>query len=235
MNNSTARPIFDAQLAANRANAQHSTGPQSSTAKAAVSLNAVKTGLTGQTVVLPNEDAKRYSAYIAEYEAEFQPVGIQERELVQSLADIRWRLNRIPALEAALDTYARVTITEQYPNTAGVHLDFILTVEVQEKNEKKLHNIHLHEARLARRRERELAQLHALQQERKAKEAEANEAAAKATAEKTPAATPQPAPARTAAAAASSQNGFEFTTSPAAPAVPSVATNSEVNSSRTPE
>jgi hypothetical protein len=47
--------LSDAQLAANRANAQHSTGPTSAAGKAKVSLNAVKTGLTGRTVLLSSE------------------------------------------------------------------------------------------------------------------------------------------------------------------------------------
>ncbi len=45
--------VSDAQLAANRANAQLSTGPRSQTGLTASALNAVKTGLTGRTVLLP--------------------------------------------------------------------------------------------------------------------------------------------------------------------------------------
>ncbi|MGA8598820.1 MAG: hypothetical protein WB676_29225 [Bryobacteraceae bacterium] len=49
-----------AQIAANQANAQLSTGPTSETGKAKSSLNAVKTGLTGRTVLLPGDDAAIY-------------------------------------------------------------------------------------------------------------------------------------------------------------------------------
>jgi hypothetical protein len=164
-----------AQLAANRANATHSTGPTTPGGKLLVSLNAVKTGLTGSAVVLPAEDAELYRIHIAGYEREFQPVGIQERELVQSLADIRWRLNRIPALEAALDTNARAVCIARLANLPAAARSSLLTAEVYDMNEKKLRNIHLHENRLARRREKELAELHVLQRERKAREAEAKE------------------------------------------------------------
>jgi hypothetical protein len=207
-------PISPAQLAANRANAAHSTGPLSAAGKTIVSLNAVKTGLTGCTVVLPYEDGELYSALIADYEKEFLPVGIQERELVQSLADIRWRLNRIPGLEAALDTYARLTLADGFADIPGGAGDFLIAVEVFNRNEKRLHNIHLHEARLSRRREKELAELRALQTERKAKEAKAKEDEA--------AKPPQPAQVQS---AATTQNGFEFSnplatkTSPSTPAV----------------
>src|SRR5882757_3801626 len=46
----------EACLEANRANAQLSTGPRSENGKAKSSLNAVKTALTGSTVLLPADD-----------------------------------------------------------------------------------------------------------------------------------------------------------------------------------
>jgi hypothetical protein len=84
------------RLAANRANAQLSTGPTTPAGKAKSSLNAVKTGLTGRTVLLPSEDAEAYAAHLARYQEEFQPVGVRETQLVQNLADTQWRLDRIP-------------------------------------------------------------------------------------------------------------------------------------------
>src|SRR4051794_40029450 len=47
--------ISPSQLAANRANAHLSTGPRTPEGKAKSCLNAVKTGLTGRTVLLPAE------------------------------------------------------------------------------------------------------------------------------------------------------------------------------------
>jgi hypothetical protein len=49
--------MTDQQLAANRANTQLSTGPTSPEGKAKASLNAVKTALTGRTVLLSCDDA----------------------------------------------------------------------------------------------------------------------------------------------------------------------------------
>ncbi len=77
------RPLSPARLAANRANAALSTGPSSDEGRAISSLNAVKTGLTGRTVLLPSDDAAAYSAHLAEYEKEYRPQGLRERELVQ--------------------------------------------------------------------------------------------------------------------------------------------------------
>ena len=97
--------VSEAKLAANLANAQLSTGPRTTEGKAMSSMNAVKTGLTGRTVLLPSDDADAYRQHLAAYENEFKPVGLRECELVQSLADIQWRLQRIPGLEMAI--YAR--------------------------------------------------------------------------------------------------------------------------------
>jgi hypothetical protein len=60
-------PISDAQLAANRANAQHSTGPASPESKSRVRLNDLRHGLIGQTVFLPDEDRAAYDAHHAEF------------------------------------------------------------------------------------------------------------------------------------------------------------------------
>src|SRR4051812_37783949 len=99
---SSPQPICLKRLAANRANAQVSTGPTTSEGKAKSSLNAVKTGLTGRTVLLPSEDAALYRAHVERFHQELQPIGERETTLVQNLADTQWRLNRIPGLEAAL-------------------------------------------------------------------------------------------------------------------------------------
>src|SRR5919199_1477139 len=54
----------DRRLAANRANALLSTGPRTPQGKAKSSLNAVKTGLTGRTVLLPSDDAAVYQVHV---------------------------------------------------------------------------------------------------------------------------------------------------------------------------
>jgi len=94
--------ISAAQLAANRANAQLSTGATSEAGKKKVSQNALKTGLTGRQVLLPSEDGALYEALVRDYQNHFNPVGPEEIALVQSIVDVRWRLDRYPGLESAL-------------------------------------------------------------------------------------------------------------------------------------
>jgi len=162
--------ISEAQLSANRENAQHSTGPKTAAGRAVSSLNALKTGLTGVTVLLPSDDAPAYQAHILSYEKQFKPVGPEECALAQSVADIRWRLNRIPALEFALITIGHNELARTDENFNRPDLTPVLEMEIRRAYLKDFRNLHIQESRLARRREKEMAELRAIQAERKAQE-----------------------------------------------------------------
>jgi hypothetical protein len=161
-----------ARLEANRANAQLSTGPRSEEGKRKSSLNAVKTALTGVTVLLPTDDAAEYQSHIARYEKEFRPVGIEESELVQSLADISWRLRRIPGLEMAIYARGSIIYADQFAEEDPNVRRGLIELQTHLVYEKQLRNLQLQEARLVRRREKETAELRRLQEERKQREQE---------------------------------------------------------------
>jgi hypothetical protein len=91
--------ISDAQLVANRENAQHSTGPSSPEGKSRTRLNGLRHGLTGQTVLLPEEDRAVYDQHCADLLDELAPHGALETQAAQSIADYYWRINRIKAIE----------------------------------------------------------------------------------------------------------------------------------------
>jgi len=167
----TTPEISAARLAANRANALPSTGPRSEEGRRTSSLNAVKTGLTGITVLLPTDADAEYQRHIAAYEEEFQPVGLEESELVQSLADIAWRLRRIPALEMAIYARGRIEFADQFEDQKdpGVRRSLI-ELHTHLTYEKQLRNLHIQESRLVRRREKETAELRRLQENRKERE-----------------------------------------------------------------
>jgi hypothetical protein len=85
--------------AINRAHPQYSTGPEISEGKKRALLNAMRHGLTSQIVVLPSEDLRAYGDFCAQYHCDLKPSGIRERQSVQTIADIQWRINRIRAVE----------------------------------------------------------------------------------------------------------------------------------------
>ena len=192
--------ISEAQLAANRANAQLSTGATSEAGKKKVSQNALKTGLTGNQVLLPSDDGSRYEAMIRDYQNEFLPVGPEEIALLQSIVDTRWRLNRFPGLESALLDLGRRNMLEIEPKLAGNPAP-AFEMQVRLHFEKKFRNLELQENRLVRRREREMKELRELQATRKAEAG---------SAKKEPAAAQ---PAKPNAVSASAKNGFEFSSS----------------------
>ena len=181
-NAAPSHPVSDARIAANRENAQKSTGPTTPEGKAKASLNSIKHGLTGKFLLFSNaEEANLYKAHVTSYETQYQPVGPEETSLARSIADIRWRLNQIPGLELALLATGRVEFIDQHPNFANRQAETAVEVHVRRSHEKELRNLQLTENRLARRRERETAELLRLQAERRSKEEEALAEAAKAT------------------------------------------------------
>jgi len=93
------------QIAANRLNAQKSTGPITPEGRAAVRLNGVKHGLTAQTLVLKGESESDFTALLDSYEAEHQPATPTEEALVLQLAMATWRLRRLYHAEAGFYTY----------------------------------------------------------------------------------------------------------------------------------
>jgi len=76
-----------AQLAANRANAQRSTGPRSVEGKSASRFNALKHGINAETAVIPGEDPAEYAELVSEYLHRFAPETPDERYHVQTMID----------------------------------------------------------------------------------------------------------------------------------------------------
>ena len=164
--------LSPAQLIANQANAQLSTGPRTPDGKAKASLNAVRSGLTGRTVLLPTDDAVEYAALIAAFEKEFAPATWVESELVQSLADTNWRLHRIRALEFALYAQGHLQFEEALNHYPEDLRHAMIQLQTHITYEKQFRNFNIQEARLLRRREKDLAELRRVQAERQASQAE---------------------------------------------------------------
>ncbi len=90
------------QLEANRRNALKSTGPKTEAGKQTSRCNAIRHGLTAETVVDALEDAEDYKAFEAAVAAGFDAQTAVERELVLRLASLLWRLRRATAIDTGL-------------------------------------------------------------------------------------------------------------------------------------
>lgn len=90
------------QFEANRRNAARSTGPKTDDGKRKSRLNAVRHGLTAETVVGILEDAEDYKAFEATIISDYCAETAVARELVLRLASLLWRLRRATAIETDL-------------------------------------------------------------------------------------------------------------------------------------
>src|SRR5690348_5412075 len=90
------------QIEANRRNSLKSTGPKTETGKQASRCNAVRHGLTAETVIGALEDAEDYKAFEAAIIADYDAQSAVERELVLRLASVLWRLRRATIIETGL-------------------------------------------------------------------------------------------------------------------------------------
>jgi hypothetical protein len=87
------------QIEANRRNALRSTGPNTEEGKRQSRRNAVRHGLTAETVIDGLEDSEDYRAFESAVIADYDARTAVERELVLRLASLLWRLRRIISIE----------------------------------------------------------------------------------------------------------------------------------------
>ncbi len=98
-----------ARLAANRANAQLSTGPKSEEGRAAVSQNRWRHGLTGSFMILGSEIEEDFKQLVADLRAEHKPSTTTENLLVDRMAQHYWLLQRALSLQ-------NLCFTSELPN-----------------------------------------------------------------------------------------------------------------------
>src|SRR5580704_3855838 len=158
------------RAAVNKANAQKSTGPRTEAGKQRSSLNALRHGLTGQTVVLPTEDHSAYERHSQSFLAEYRPKDATETQLVQSLIDTSWRMNRAAAVETNLFSLGIIEMEDRLrANHPEAEAALAMAMAFREQM-RALANISINSQRLARQFERTLAQLRQIQADRRAAE-----------------------------------------------------------------
>src|SRR5947209_17185802 len=158
----------EAQITANRQNAQLSTGPKTEAGKAKSSLNAIKTGLTGRTVLLPSDDAAAYETHLARFFTEYAPANENEQALVQSIADTEWRLLRIPSLEMGIYAVGHLELASNFQEVEDPQARHaLIEAKILLTYQRQLNNLSIQEGRLRRQRDKDLAALQQLQLERR--------------------------------------------------------------------
>src|SRR5262245_7541302 len=93
-----------AQISANQANAQLSTGPRSPEGKSRVSQNAVRHGLTAKHLVIRPDEQEEFTSLQESLLAELDPQGAVELLTFHELLRAAWNLARFRRLEAEFST-----------------------------------------------------------------------------------------------------------------------------------
>jgi hypothetical protein len=175
----SASSLEETRAAINRRNAALSTGPRSEEGKRRSSLNALRHGLTGQTVVLPEDDLAAYQKHCAQFHAELKPQGLLETKAVQTIADTYWRLDRIRAMENNLFSLGFHELSaELSSDDPAIHCALVQAKSLDGRGD-LLARLSLYEQRLNRTLTLAKAELKQLQQERAEAEREALLTAAK--------------------------------------------------------
>jgi len=158
------------QIHANRENAQHSTGPVTPEGRAKSSHNAVKTGLTGQTVLLKTDDVAVYNQHLERFQKQFAPATDQEKDLVQDLADTEWRLLRIIPLESKILALGRVELAGLFADQEDPAVrEALIEAKIFITYRRDLNNLSIQESRLRKHRDVVTAELKQLQKDRKSR------------------------------------------------------------------
>ena len=167
--------ITEARLAANRQNAQASTGPRTPEGKQRTRLNGIRHGLTGQTVLMPHEDQKAFERHTRLIVDSYHPATDTERNLAKAIANDQWRLNRARAIEenifalGLLNNPVELEDADEQTRNALTQAQTFLT------DAKQIGLLSLYEGRIHRNLQRNIAELNRLQAERRAAHAAALE------------------------------------------------------------
>ena len=138
----------DRKIEANRLNATLSTGPKSEEGKQTSARNAISHGLTSRRPLLPNEDPAHYDTFLQDYRNHYRPNTPFARELVTELAELRWRLLRVPIFEAQVLNLETRAITLEEENAHRDSHEILAIAYERLIKRKVLQNLYSQEGRL---------------------------------------------------------------------------------------
>ena len=160
-----------ARVEANRQNAQSSTGPRTAEGLQKSSLNAIRHGFTGQTMLVTESEAEPYRLFTEGFLKELAPVGVHETALAHSVMNNRWRVQQISAMESAIYALGfrqhAAQLANETPDMAAA-MSRLLTFDEKRKD---LDRLRRYESSLTRQINKDIQLLTQLQLTRKAEQA----------------------------------------------------------------
>jgi hypothetical protein len=110
----------EAQINANRLNAQKSTGPITPEGKARSALNALKSGIDAWSHIIPGEDPAELEALTEQFLCHYRPADPVQLSLVDTLVSTEWIQRRLRRIEAQLWNYQVECLDKNF-----THAEFI--------------------------------------------------------------------------------------------------------------
>ena len=122
------------QTAANRRNAQKSSGPKTVEGKAVTSRNATKHGLLSKEIIIRGEDPADLQVLRQSLQIELQPKGALEDELVDQITMYLWRLRRNRAVETSVFAMGIITDSLDTPRSRELNYRIYLAKRMRENS-----------------------------------------------------------------------------------------------------
>jgi len=152
------------QLAANRANAQKSTGPITEAGRNICRTNAIQHGLSGHTILRTPQDDAAWQTYSARLMPDLAPANAIEHDFAERIVYDSWRIHRASAIEANL--YALADPAFDTGNAAQD--DALNDAHTFLVNDRTINLMSLYQQRLQRSVHKDLEMLRKMQKERRA-------------------------------------------------------------------
>jgi len=125
-----------AQIAANQANAQRSTGPTTPEGKAKSAMNRLTHGFASAQSIIPGESHEAFIALLDELVIEHQPASPTEEILVEKMAQTQWLTQR------ALNLQGEAFLEQALKQESGVPKHLGLLIRYYTTADRAFHRAH---------------------------------------------------------------------------------------------
>jgi hypothetical protein len=163
--------MSESQSNASRINGAQSQGPVTAEGKATCSQNATKHSLTSKTLIVAPEEREAYDNLIAANFAFYKPSNLLERHVIQSIAELEWKLQKADIYESGIFASGRASSLHDLEDVADANERYqMIESLIYQSNAKTLQNLTLQVSRTQRNLERRIKQYETMRAEREAVE-----------------------------------------------------------------
>ena len=155
------------QQDASRSNGAKSHGALSPETQAICAKNSLKHGLTAKTLSLTEEEREDYTNLVNITFNHYRPISSMEKHVIQSVADLEWKIVKADIYEAGILANGRMSNREDLKDVEPPeHRYLIIEGLIYQTYAKVLQNLTLQRSRIQRDLERRIKQFEAMRAER---------------------------------------------------------------------